>query len=952
MEDKSIKKLVKRTIRSHCRSLFVILGAKGSSQVPFFFNLLKQNKLRDISTLWCSKESSNNTETVNTNLNTSSTISDADNSSFTPHYCSYSDVEDISYRSFNLVILQDFEVLTLNSLSLVLNVVKGGGIIIFLFNNLKNLDDLMNLNLNTEQKYSTFSKRFASFLHSCPNSLILDDSLNMLSAGPKLSEDIEFDRSFNKEKIEGLKMKHEKDTIICSLLNLCYTIEQAELLLKFLEAIKNRTFHAVLSVSSSIGRGKSAALGLAIAGSLAFNYSNIFISSLCYRNVNIIFKFLLKGLDVLNYKEDDDFDLIQSVNPKLKKAALTGINIFRDHPQSVRFIFPEDIGQRLGQAELVVIDEAAAIPIHILKNLFGSYIVLMASSISRPGASSPYLYKNMIDIIQPTTTFGSEGERFQKFAINDPIHYANGDGIESWFNRLLCVGPDICSHLSSGYPVPNQCKLFHVNRNALFGGSKQAENFLQFLMSILTSSYRIMSPDHLVNIADSPDYHIFCLLPPVTNSKQALSGVICAILVHVEYKIPEHLVHCGTNLDGPISNCFNDWLNRNKTSTRFLPIQGVHVLNIVTHQNYRKMGYGIQALQLLQEFYEGKCISLNENVETLQITDDISLNKDPSESPILQQLTEIHPGNVEYILASCNLSSESVKFWKKANFIPVYLSERMNADGEHVLFMIKAVEEGFKTTLEKYWFHFRNHYRIHLGSEFRAFKAALALSLMQFGTNFAKGDSKELVKADIDLLIRPHQMKSLKKYCQNLQDFHTIIHLVPILTTLYFKNHLQDVNLPRAQEAILLSFGFQYKTADDISKDLGLPVIQIHGLLNRTIKKIVNHLSNIIEKCVAEAMENREVTLEPIAQGLNEELEEAAKEIEEKQKQDVLNLKDLDLSQYAIKGSEDDWEKVLFSGRKALVSIKSIKNIPNTIEKSKNEENFKRPKQQKKRRKK
>lgn len=81
------------------------------------------------------------------------------------------------------------------------------------------------------------------------------------------------------------------------------------------------------------------------------------------------------------FQEDVDFDLIESDNPKFKKA-LVGINIFRDHPQSVRFIFPGDIGRKLDQAELVVFDEAAAIPLPILKNLFGSYVVLMASSTS------------------------------------------------------------------------------------------------------------------------------------------------------------------------------------------------------------------------------------------------------------------------------------------------------------------------------------------------------------------------------------------------------------------------------------------------------------------------------------------------------------------------------------------------------------------------------------------
>lgn len=71
--------------------------------------------------------------------------------------------------------------------------------------------------------------------------------------------------------------------------------------------------------------------------------------------------------------------MIQSVNPKFNNALL-GLNIFRDHPQAVRFILPGDVEKKLEQAELVVIDEAAAIPLPLLKKLFGSYIVLMAST--------------------------------------------------------------------------------------------------------------------------------------------------------------------------------------------------------------------------------------------------------------------------------------------------------------------------------------------------------------------------------------------------------------------------------------------------------------------------------------------------------------------------------------------------------------------------------------------
>ena len=46
-----------------------------------------------------------------------------------------------------------------------------------------------------------------------------------------------------------------------------------------------------------------------------------------------------------------------------------------------QYIHPTD-GVKLGQAELVVIDEAAAIPLPLVKSLLGPYLVFMASTIN------------------------------------------------------------------------------------------------------------------------------------------------------------------------------------------------------------------------------------------------------------------------------------------------------------------------------------------------------------------------------------------------------------------------------------------------------------------------------------------------------------------------------------------------------------------------------------------
>lgn len=46
-----------------------------------------------------------------------------------------------------------------------------------------------------------------------------------------------------------------------------------------------------------------------------------------------------------------------------------------------QYIHPAD-AMKLGQAELVVIDEAAAIPLPLVKSLLGPYLVFMASTIN------------------------------------------------------------------------------------------------------------------------------------------------------------------------------------------------------------------------------------------------------------------------------------------------------------------------------------------------------------------------------------------------------------------------------------------------------------------------------------------------------------------------------------------------------------------------------------------
>lgn len=71
--------------------------------------------------------------------------------------------------------------------------------------------------------------------------------------------------------------------------------------MKFIECISEKTLRSTVSLTAARGRGKSAALGLAIAGAISFGYSNIYISSPSPENLNTLFEFVFKG--IINIKK-------------------------------------------------------------------------------------------------------------------------------------------------------------------------------------------------------------------------------------------------------------------------------------------------------------------------------------------------------------------------------------------------------------------------------------------------------------------------------------------------------------------------------------------------------------------------------------------------------------------------------------------------------------------------
>jgi N-acetyltransferase 10 len=57
------------------------------------------------------------------------------------------------------------------------------------------------------------------------------------------------------------------------------------------------------------------------------------------------------------------------------------VDLFKTHTQFIQYVFPTD-SDKIGHTDLLVIDEAAAIPLPYVIQFFGPYCILLSSTIN------------------------------------------------------------------------------------------------------------------------------------------------------------------------------------------------------------------------------------------------------------------------------------------------------------------------------------------------------------------------------------------------------------------------------------------------------------------------------------------------------------------------------------------------------------------------------------------
>ncbi|XP_015795903.1 RNA cytidine acetyltransferase-like [Tetranychus urticae] len=854
--DSRIKLLLDSNNVQKKRSIFAICGEKPHLVVPILFNFLRKPKG---TVLWCFKKSPAHKEKKLKNKFKKRRV-DPDEDPFelfirsaSIRWCYYNETDRILGNSYDLLVIQDFEALTPNVLARTIETVNGGGIVIFL---LKSMESIECLVMDVHKKYQTemhkdvvsrFNTRFISSLKNCKSFVAVDGLFNPLHI-PDNIEEIESSQKPNQNEIKKLSSSFESNPLIGPLVNLCATLDQSKAVVSMIESLADKTLRTTVSLTASRGRGKSAALGLAVAGAIANNFCNIFVTSPSPENLKTFFEFVIKGLSALNLKQNFDFDVINSNEPSHNKSIVT-INILNQFNQKIQYVPPKEMSENSlmkKSAELIIIDEAAAIPLPIVKSFLGPYLVFLSSTIDGYEGTGRALSIKLIEQLRNE----SNKSKLKEIKLEESIRYADGDQVEIWINKLLCL-KNVASKKKKMDSISNidNCALFYINRDVLFNHHPTSEKFLNKLMALYTSSHYKNSPNDLQMMADAPAHHLFGLLDTKDNvnkkdekSNMSVPEVLCFIQVCLEGQISEYSVSDKSQNSKRPGDLIPWTLAQQFQDNKFPALSGARVVRIATNPEYVGQGYGRRALQLLIDYFEGKFIN---DPDTISHEDGSETKESHA---LLISLEERRPERLDYIGVCYGLTYDLYRFWKSSGFVPVYLRQTANElTGENSCIMIKFLQHRrteFSNTISKdwlieFWTDFRRRFVSLLDRDFKKLPIQLAYEVITSDKSLTQTNNVLLSPSEIDVILTNDDFSRYSSFIVNESvSLHGVFDYLTVLSYFYFTGRFTS-ELDKEVCNIMIGLGLQRKSLKEISKELSIN----HDTMTSNLRKGLKILS-------------------------------------------------------------------------------------------------------------
>lgn len=403
------------------------------------------------------------------------------------------------------------------------------------------------------------------------------------------------------------------------------------------------------------GRGKSAALGIAAAELLQQGIQSIAVTGPRLASVGAVFEHCAR----------------------LLPAAKHPPGIIELPGGSLRFVAPDQLLAEPRSLDLLLIDEAAALPTALLQRLLKQYNrIAFATTVhgyEGSGRGFALRFNHALDR-------GTRG--WHKLQLKTPMRWAADDPLEALCFRSLMLDAEATADAIAGSATPTTCSVEAVDRDQLVDD----EAMLRELFGLLVLAHYRTRPYDLRQLLDG-------------------SNVSVLALRHRGHVVGTALLAAEGGLDA--TTCSDIWAGRRRPHGHLLPealsahlglqqapaLHSQRIMRIAIHPAARRRGLGLQLLQAIAGYARKQ--------------------------------------GMDYLGSSFGATPELLGFWQQAGYRPVRISTRASAaSGSHSAIMLQGISEVGTRLCELAGERFQAHLPAELGDHLQALDVDLALQLL------------------------------------------------------------------------------------------------------------------------------------------------------------------------------------------------------------------------------
>ncbi len=376
-----------------------------------------------------------------------------------------------------------------------------------------------------------------------------------------------------------------------------------------------------LVLTADRGRGKSASLGIAAAQLLLEGVEQITITAPSRSTADVFFQHAVKVLGEEN------------------EALLNRL----------QFIAPDDLVQTLPATQLLLVDEAAAIPTPLLEKMLTHYSrIVYATTIhgyEGTGRGFAIRFRNVLD---------SKTPQWHELRMEEPVRWQPEDPLESFVFKALLLNavPAVIDQPES--IRPEKCTFRQISSEELLLN----EDLLSQLFGLLVLAHYQTRPFDLRHLLDGGNIEVYGLF----DGQHRLVAIVLAAR------------------EGDIESFLADdiWMGRRRVRGHLLPqslsnhlglpdaiyLKGLRVIRIAVHPDCQRIGLGRMLLDKLQQDATHK--------------------------------------KIDYLGTLFGATDDLLKFWGDSSYVPVRVGlTRDAASGTHSAMMLKPLSCSAKRLIHK-----------------------------------------------------------------------------------------------------------------------------------------------------------------------------------------------------------------------------------------------------------